>query len=311
MGQFVVVHNPQAKLNRKHPERAEQLADIVGSRGVVHETTDLGNLPLLARELAAKDIDVLCICGGDGTNQVVLTALLPAFQAAGRPLPPISLLKGGSMNTIGWSLGLRGSAEAVLSELVGKYDRGEANEVVQQNTLRVNDRCGMIFGNGYAVNFLEEYYAANSDPGPRRAAEIAYKAISSVLARSYMFQRLARQYQAEIWIDGRRIEMPTYGMALMGTVEHIGIGFRTLYRAHEAAERFHAVITALSPGKILAQIHRFYSGKELVGRWHVDDTARKVEIRTPEPLGYTLDGEFYADDTLTITLGPAVPLILR
>ncbi len=311
LGQLAVVYNPHAKLNKKHPERLERLTAIVGDGGVVYETRQLDELPRLGQELAALDIDLLCICGGDGTNQLVLTALLPAYLAAQRPIPPIYFLKGGSMNTIGWSLGLRFSAESALASLIARRRQGEQFETAPQNTLRVNDKYGMLFGNGYAINFLEEYYSANSDPGPRRAAEIAYKAISSVITRGDMFQRLARQFRAEVTLDGRRLEFPAYGMILIGTVEYIGIGFKSLYRAHEAPDRFHAVFTMLTPGKILAQLHRFYAGRPLTGECHVDELAREVIIRAEQPLGYTLDGELYSSQELNITTGPTVPVVVR
>jgi diacylglycerol kinase family enzyme len=179
------------------------------------------------------------------------------------------------------------------------------------NLLCVNDRYGFIFGNGYAVNFLEEYYGANSTTGPRRAAEIAYKAIASVLSRGDMAKRLARKFSAEVVVDGDPLPIRSFGMLIAGFVEYIGIGFKVLYRARKETGRYHLVATALSPGRITSQIHRFYSGKPLLGAHHFDLLARETVIRADEPLAYQLDGEIYRDAEIRLAAGPTVRVVVE
>ena len=58
------------------------------------ETASLDDLPAAAESLFADGIELLGINGGDGTVHLTLTALLRA--AAGRPLPALALLPGGT-----------------------------------------------------------------------------------------------------------------------------------------------------------------------------------------------------------------------
>ncbi|NLH49518.1 MAG: hypothetical protein GX444_13100 [Myxococcales bacterium] len=307
MGELIIITNPHARQNSKDPERFERFQRMVGDQGTVYQTQQLDQLEQTCRQLLTKEIDLIAICGGDGTNHLVTTALIRTFQEAARPLPPLTYLKGGSMNTIAWGLNIRCPAEKVLTHLLQVRQAGRPLATQRQGTLHINDAYGYFFGNGYAVNFLEEYYNANSTSGPRRAAEITYKAIGAVLSRNEMHQRLARKFEAEILADGKPLGFPAYGMIMAGFIEYIGIGFKPLYRAHEREGHFHLVATGFNPGRILAQIHRFYTGKPLIGPHHFDDLVQDLQIRGAAPIGYTIDGELYRNET-TIHLRPGPTL---
>ena len=310
MGRIAVIFNPHAKSNPKEPARPERFREILGDRGRVYETTDLGQLGEVCREVIDSGADLVCFCGGDGTNHLVATALIPAYRQAGLPLPPVHFLRGGSMNTTAGGLGLKCGAEKALAKLLEQRDAGGEPRTVRQGTMRVNEWYAFCFGNGYAANFLEEYYACRFETGPRRAAEVTYKAITSILAQGDFFQRLARPFEAEVLVDGKGLGFPAYGMVLAGFIECIGLGFKPLYRAREQEGSFHVMVTALAPARILAQVHRFFSGKPLVGEHHFDEIAREVVIRCPEVFGFTLDGEMYHDREVVISAGPALDVVL-
>jgi diacylglycerol kinase family enzyme len=311
VGQIVVITNPHARQNAKDPGRPERFERQLGARGVVCETQHLEHLDETCRGLLDRDIDVIGICGGDGTNHLVLTALVKAFAAAGRALPPISFLKGGSMNTIRGNLGLRGSAEKTLAALIEKKETGEAFQLKRQSILQVNgEKCGFFYGNGYVANWLYEYYSENGVSGPQRAAETAYNAIASVISRGAMAQRLGRRFQADVTVDGTPVAIREFGMIMAGFIVDVGIGFKALYRAHEKEGSFHVVATALRPGQIAAQVHRFYMGRRLQGEGHFDELARELVIRSEEPLGYTLDGEMYKTTEFRVATGPTIDIVM-
>jgi diacylglycerol kinase family enzyme len=308
MGHVVVITNPHAKQNARDPERFDRLTRLVGDQGVVYETREREQLPQIAADLVHQDIDLLGICGGDGTNHIVLTALLQAYLPAGRPLPPVVLLRGGSMNTIGWNVGIRCAAEKKLGDLLEKRALGQPWTLINARTIHVNDHYGFIFGNGYVVNFLREYYASSLSSGPLRAADITYRATVSVFTRGDMAARLGKRYEAEVTVDGRRLDYPSFGMILVGSMEYLGIGFKALYKARQDLEHFHVFATALPPIKIAAQVHRFYAGKPLQGSPHFDEQARELRLRCAEPLDYQLDGELYVAADQSISLGPVLTI---
>ncbi len=70
-----------------------------------------GELPALCDQLCAQGVDLIAICGGDGTGQIVLTTLHDRHLAAGKPTPAIVLLRGGTMNTVARNLGIEGTLQ--------------------------------------------------------------------------------------------------------------------------------------------------------------------------------------------------------
>ncbi len=313
MSQIVVITNPHARANAKDPGRRDRLARLLGERGEVIETQHLEALDDCTRQLVDRDMDFLGICGGDGTNHLVLTSLVKTFAQARRGLPPIALLKGGSMNTVRWNIDLTDTAEKNLAALAAKKAAGEAYKLRRLNVLRVDavgEQYGFFYGNGYVYNWLREYYGEDGVSGPRRAAETAYRAIGSVIARGEMAQRLAQRIDAEIVIDGRTLPIRDFGMIMAGFIEYIGIGFKSLYRAWEQEGAFHVVATNLKPSQITAQVHRFFAGKRLAGTHHYDEVAREVVIRADTPLGYTLDGELYEATAFRVATGPAIDIVM-
>jgi diacylglycerol kinase family enzyme len=314
VGRIAVIVNPHAKDNRTHPERAARLAEIVGDLGTVVETSDVRDLRTVAREVLAADPELICLCGGDGTLHLALTELVPRARelgrAAGDPLPPLHFLRGGSMNTNAWGLGLRCPPEKALAKIAEARRASALLPTVRVGTIAVDGRFGFIYGAGYVVHFLDEYYAAHVDSGPRRAMEITYKAATAVLTGGDFLDRLARHLTGRVTVDGEALALPSIGMVLAGSTEYLGIGFKSLYRARERAGSFHVVATVLAPIKILTQVHRFFVGKPLTGEGHYDRTARELRVSTDDVERYQLDGEIYEARDLTITPGPAIEVVV-
>ena len=112
-----VVLNPKSSRNRRNPRAASRLARVLGDAGVVREAHSVEELRRIAEEFRALSIDVLAIAGGDGTNHVTLTGFLAVY--GDRALPKVALLRGGTMNTVANSIGVRrGRSESLLEGLV-------------------------------------------------------------------------------------------------------------------------------------------------------------------------------------------------
>ena len=277
---------------------------------MVHQTEQLDQLDAVCEELTQRNVDLIAICGGDGTNHLVCTGLVHAYQKAARPIPPIHLLRGGSMNTIARNNSIDGPAQQALANLVAKNESGEAFSTVRQSLIKINQGYGFFFGNGYATNFLEEYYNSSLESGPGRAAQITFAAIASILSNGQMLKRLSRKFEAEVLIDGKPAGLDSYGMIMASFIEAIGIGFRPLYRAREEQERFHLLVSGLRPLEFVKQVHRFYGGKRIVGQDHIDCLASELVIRSETPLWFTIDGELYQEKRIVISTGPTLDLIV-
>jgi diacylglycerol kinase family enzyme len=133
---FGVVVNPHAGKNRRERERVPRFTAAVGADGLVRETGSLEELEALAHEFRARQIEVLAVCGGDGSFFRALSAMVRAY--GNEPLPRFLPLRAGSMNTIARSVGCRrGSPERVLAHTVSDYRAGRPFEVTERQLIQV------------------------------------------------------------------------------------------------------------------------------------------------------------------------------
>ena len=96
------VVNPRARKNAEDPARIGRLGQILDTEGIVRQARTLDEIADIAREFRGSGIDILGIDGGDGTIHHTISAFIPIYGDAG--LPPIAILRGGTMNTIANSL---------------------------------------------------------------------------------------------------------------------------------------------------------------------------------------------------------------
>ena len=81
-----VVINPHARANRNGAgAREERMRDILGAFGWVRVTPTLDDVDEVAREFHERHVDVLAICGGDGSDHCTLTALYRHCGSASLP----------------------------------------------------------------------------------------------------------------------------------------------------------------------------------------------------------------------------------
>ena len=303
-----IVYNPFAGGNKtKAQARKNKLENILGSRGIVRETRSLEDIDSVAREFYQQEIDILGISGGDGTNHCVLTRFFHVYGE--KPLPTVTLLRGGTMNLLERSLGMRGTPEARLSRLIDVLEKGEY-PVISHTVLRVNDKLGYIFGNGLVANFMEEYYQGGN-VGVGKVLSILFKTFSGALWQSTYVQRLFAPVKAHIEIDNRLLPETSFGGLLAATERECGLGFKPFYRAREEQGKLHFLAFNLTAGEIFRNLPRLHAGRPL--RHHnsvYEALTAKVVVNTQEPYHYTLDGEMLNSTTrLEISSGPIIPLV--
>ena len=108
-----VVINPKSRRNLRDPGAALRLARQLGDHGVVRAAHFIDELYRIAADFRRDNIDVLAISGGDGTNHVTLTGFIDVY--GGHVMPQVALLRGGTMNTVANSVGVRhGRPEGLL-----------------------------------------------------------------------------------------------------------------------------------------------------------------------------------------------------
>ncbi len=309
MGGIGVVTNPHSRRNRRQPHLVERLAYILGDRDRLAQPRDRAGMEDVARRFMERDIDVLCINGGDGTGHVVLSAFAAVYGQ--RPLPMLALLRGGTMNTVAHGLGIKGKPSELLDRVVSKYHEGKPFQLAERNLLCVDGRhYGFMFGNGFISNFLALYYEAR-DPSPASAMALLGRSLSSAMVGGSLVKRLLRPLEAQVSLDGETWPAVDYIALAAGTVDDLGFGFRPFWAAPDNPGKVHCLGFNCPPGAVVAELYRFYRGLPTKNPAIFDQLAHEMRIEANCPLDYMVDGDFHhGGQVLVLRAGPRVRFIV-
>jgi diacylglycerol kinase (ATP) len=305
-----LITNPRARTNQKDPGGMRRLGYLLGSRGLPEATKSLDDLYRVAEEFRCAGIDLLGINGGDGTIGCTLTAFIKVYKAAGTPMPLVAILRGGTMNTIANSIGIRGAPGRLLFDLLDRYHNLEPFTYYEREVLKVGDDYGFIFGNGLIHNFLKAYYGTGN-PCPQVAARVLFRGIFSAMTGSAFAQSLTKRFRAHITADGHDWAVSEFTTVAAATVEQIGLGFQPFYRTNERPGTFACLGIHTSAFGFTADLPRIRLGRPMRRDKVIDVVAREVLFESAEPLEYTLDGDTHeTGTTLAIQLGPRLRFIV-
>lgn len=300
--------NPHSRANRKNPRLAERLALALGDAGRVIAPRSLEALTDEAAALAREPPAIIAVHGGDGTLHRTLTALWRAF--GDRPLPPIALLGGGTMNVVASSLGIRADAIHFLERLAAMSRAGQAPKLLHRRCMCVDDTLGFVFGNGLLASFLVDYYEGGAY-GPARAVWLLFRLFLSALVRGPFVRRVFKRFRGRVTVDGKVLDFPDLMAVGAATVREVGMGFKLLHRADDDPERFavlaiHAGALALVPDLLAVRTGRGISPRRAESALALDLRIEPAELGTP----YTIDGDLYRTrGPMHITIGPKVALV--
>ena len=304
----VVFVNPGSRANRRDPGCADRFAKILEGYGRVAAPSDLNLLAKEAECTAAESPAVIGIHGGDGTLHRTLSALIAAYKS--RPLPPIAILPGGTMNVVAKSLGIRVKAEVLLAELARGEREGREPTTLRRRCLRVEDDYGFIFGNGILTNFLEEYYARGSY-GAWRAIWIVVRILISLLTLQRYARKIFRRFRGTVAIDGKAL--PRTDLAGLGaaTVSEIGLGFKLHPRADDDPERMSVLAIHGGPLSLLLDVLDVRLGRGLSPKRAQSFVASRLDVEpAQEESAYTLDGDMYSRrGALSVEVGPMLEIV--
>jgi diacylglycerol kinase family enzyme len=261
-----------------------------------------------ARRTAAESPSLIAIHGGDGTLHRTLSALIAAY--GDRPLPPIAILTGGTMNVVASSLGIRAKPEAFLAELGAAERAGKTPATLYRRCLKVESHYGFIFGNGLLSNFLEEYYASGRYGTWRALWVVLRTLVSLVTARRYA-QRILRSFRGRVTIDGEvlpRTQLTGIGAA---TVTEIGFRLKLHHRADDDPDRMGGLAIHANPASLLLDLLDVRLGRGLSPRRATSFIAKHLAIEPADAEStYTLDGDLYTSSgPVTVQVGPALQIV--
>jgi diacylglycerol kinase family enzyme len=309
---IAVVSNPRSRQNRRNPGLSGQMSFMLGTRGKVAQPHTRDELVEQARHFRDDGIDILAVNGGDGTLHIVLTAFLEAYE--GEPLPPVAILRGGTMNTIASGLGVRGSPAELLSALLLRYHTDQPLPMAERNILKIEGgekpEYGFLFGNGLLSNFLAEHYAS-AEPSPLTAAWLLVRAIGSAVVGGELIRRLSAPAECAVEVDGVPWAAERYLTVTIGTVDDIGFRFRPFFEALRHPGRMHALGFAGDALSMVKVLPRVRMALPIEGRDIYSAIPQKVVLHSKTPAPFMVDGDFHpAGQTVTVSVGPRIRFVL-
>lgn len=305
-----IILNPYSRSNRSNPERIKKLGFIVGDRGSCHATETLDQVRELAQEFKQRDIDILGISGGDGTNHRTLSTFVEIY--GDKPLPKVALLRGGTMNNLANQMGISGSPEKILSNLILKYHENIPFAETQLNMVRVNGAYGFLFGMGLITRFIDVYQNVEGGPSPARGAMLLGRAMFSAMFNGKFSRHICERFDARLYIDGKRMPFKNYMMIFSGTMSTLGFNFRPLYRATSSPGQFQAVAISATGRHLLSTFPRAFLAKPAKSENYIDEMCSNMVLEFDRPMPYTIDGDSpdHPSQRIEIAAGPLLTMIV-
>ncbi|RJO69573.1 MAG: hypothetical protein C4523_06040 [Myxococcales bacterium] len=305
-----VINNPRSRQNVRNPERIPKLGYILGGRGESKETRTFEELEDCLREFKRLSIDILAINGGDGSTHVTLTKLIEVYGE--QPLPMIALLRGGTLNTISASFGIKGQPDYILYNIAAKYAEGAPFKTHETNLINANGKYSFLYGNGFVANFMQTYYATGR-PSPSHGVAVMLRGVASIFTGAGLARRWFEPVQAVVTIDGETLPDRAFTAMLAATVENIGVGFRPWCRAFWEPDKFHAICFTSSPLSFAPDIPLVWFARPIHPRNAHEMLAKEMTIEAEKPFYYTQDGDMYTceDGKMKIAIGPRVTIIVE
>lgn len=313
MAGIAVISNPNARHNTNRPHLLEALRAALPSDGFVVSTQTVEDIPDAVREFIDRDIEYLAINGGDGTLHYTISSMVPLYAEAGKNLPAIVLLRGGTMNTISKGLdAIAGEPLEILNHVVSKYERREPFSMAERHTLDINhgSQQGFLFGLGLASRFLRAYYEGDFT-GPAKGAYVTARLFGSALIGGSYANRLLEPVKGTVIGDGKHAPWDEFSLIFAASVTEIGLGFKLFRRTISEPGRFELRATPLSMSRLAAQIRRAYRGDPFKGE-SFEGLFGEVVIEVDPNEDYMVDGDIKTGvGRFRLTAGPRVRFVLH
>jgi diacylglycerol kinase family enzyme len=309
-----VVLNPRSKRNLRDPSAATRLARTLGDHGVVREARSLDELHRIAEDFKRLRIEVLGISGGDGTNHVTITGFIDVY--GGSALPQLAFLRGGTMNTVANSVGVRhGRPEGLLGRLIHAYAARASRPLqdVERHVMRIGDQYGFLFGTGVVYGYLAEYYKGG-EATPLVAAKTLLRGVGSTMVHGEMIRRMAEPFRGSVTLDdGTEWDERDYLAVAGGTIDHIGLNFRPFRRYAERPGAFHLLGIHASPFQFVCDLPRIWNAEPMRPGRTYEATPERAWVRSRDGvMRYMIDGDLHEKrGELEVSIGPRVRIVVN
>lgn len=315
-----VLHNPLSGKNRKRGLRKVYTTLANHPQVPSYEVRTPVEVTVALAELARRAVNVVVINGGDGTVQMVLTALFR--DRPFRELPRLAVLAGGTTNMTAGDAGISGSPARDLQRLLDRLATGiEENAGVRRPLLEVSfatagsTQYGFFFSAGALQRLTRRRWAERSTTriralrGGLGTALFVGKMVTKLLLRR---PQPGPSPLIQVRLDGHVCRIDERSLLFVTTLERMALGLRPFWGTEPAPLHFTAItlppryLLRAAPALLRGRTNRYlrpefgylsHNASEI--RWWCDD-------------GFLLDGQPFepaASEPVVIRRGPCVDFI--
>jgi diacylglycerol kinase family enzyme len=229
-----LISNPTSGHNRDQFDRIREHIDQYPA--IRHRITDSpADIPAALQELAALDVAVLAINGGDGTVAAVLAELLERKPFAQPPL--IALLPGGTANMTAGDVGVNGSLRKAVARFCRwcESSRATGGRIAQRALLRVKTdgggapRYGMFLGGGAVIHGTEYAHREIHSRGLRDDFSLALGTLRTVWGVLRNDPEFNRHVTITLSLDGQPPVRHDTLILAVSTLERLSFGMRPFW----------------------------------------------------------------------------------
>ena len=306
MKKIYVILNPNAKKFRTNKSSIDNYTSIKYEGLKIFFSGNSDELHGITRQVIAEKPDYICIGGGDGTIHIVLTELIIKYRP--NHIPPVLILKEGTMDNIARTIHLEGRGDKILGRLVSAVKKEEDVQVFRRDTIEIDGKYCFLFGIGFVTNFLRLAYNGH-EKGALRNTYVGAKTFIEALLNTTDGEVFTNM-DISIMADGKSLDINHITGILSGTVEHIGMGFSPLIEASAVPGKFQTIVFGMEPRQVLFNLSKIKHGDKIFVEGYNNFHSGSLKLNYNGSFDYTMDGDLYrADDELMIKAGPEIELV--
>ena len=306
MKKIGIIINPNAKKFRTGKDSVDSFMKYSTDNIIISSMTNSADLKEIVYNYKTLNPDYICIAGGDGTIHLVITELINIYN--NENVPPVLILKEGTMDNIAHTLKLKGRGHVLLKKFLKKITADQTIQIEDRFTIKISDKYCFLFGTGFTTNFLKKVYSGK-EKGFYRNIQVTLMCMKEVFLKMKKYEIFKLTEQA-IFIDDKKVLINPVAGILAGTVEHIGMGFSPLIDAVQKNGTFQILVIGMTPRAILRNLNKFRTGKKVKSPKYLNTHGKAIILKQKGVFDYTMDGEIYsAKNELKISTGPKVKLV--
>lgn len=307
-----LICNPRSRRNAAGALAAVE-AVARGHRIARLHAADAAGMAEALAELAARDAQLVVVCGGDGTAQAAFSVLAGATSPFAQP-PALAVLAGGRSNLTPRAAGNGGDPARAFARLLKAWPRRVTTRELP--LLRVEDAAGtvrhglLVLAGGVvgAVQECRDFRAMSSLPLLRGGAGTAVW-LAGALLRAAAGHAIVPAAPGTVTADDEPLPGAAFTAVLATTLERLGPGIRPWWGGSGGVLRMTAVRAGARHGlRAMPRLLRGRPGgvlRAMNGYWSGTPATARVQLAG----GYQLDGEDYASAALSLAPGMVLSVV--